>query len=208
MAASYAVGSLLFLIAAVASLFAAAGWIGATYVAGSVFFTAAAAVQLVTASEVIHRGRPKGERQLLRPRSWLPHRVDWVSAAIQFPGTVLFNVNTIDALDKALTTTQSNVRVWAPDMLGSICFLVSSLIAFANAEHRWISWRPGDLDWWITGLNLAGSLFFGLAAIASFNRPADDSPTALADQLANGGTALGAVCFLIAAVLLIPAQRS
>jgi hypothetical protein len=94
------------------------------------------------------------------------------------------------------------VRVWAPDMLGSACFLVSSLLAFANAEHRWLSWRPHDLDWWIAALNLVGSIAFGVSALASFVSPF--TGLVLHGDLANLGTALGALCFLIGAVLLVP----
>jgi hypothetical protein len=95
-----------------------------------------------------------------------------------------------------------NVRVWAPNTIGSGCFLVSSLLAFANTEHRWLSWRPGDLDWWIAALNLFGSVSFGVSAIASFVSPS--TGLAVRGDLANLGTALGALGFLIAAVLLIP----
>jgi hypothetical protein len=60
------------------------------YATGAVFFTAAAALQLVLArrdlSEAARRSLP------LRSRT-----SDWLAAAIQLLGTVLFNVNTIDA---------------------------------------------------------------------------------------------------------------
>ncbi len=87
-------------------------------------------------------------------------------------------------------------------MIGSACFLVSSLIAFANAEHRWLSWRPGDFDWWIAGLNLLGSVFFGFSAVFSFVRPATGDLASA--HIAAVGTAAGALCFLVAALLLLP----
>jgi hypothetical protein len=92
------------------------------------------------------------------------------------------------------------VRVWAPDMIGSACFLLSSLLAFANAERRWVSFRPRDLDWVIAAANFAGSVAFGVSAIAAFVRP--ESGSAVSDQVASGATALGAACFLVGAVLL------
>lgn len=203
----FAIGASLFLVAAVASLGSPADWIGVTFFAGSIFFTAASAVQLVAATEVPHRGLPRPARRPGRPRAWIPAAADWLSAAVQFPGTVLFNINTFAALNKALTTRQSNVRVWVPDALGSACFLLSSLIAFANVEHSWLSWRPRDLDWWIAGLNLLGSVAFGVAAIASLTRPSTGS--VVNDRIAALGTAIGALCFLIGAVLLLPqAERA
>lgn len=197
----FAVGSLLFFVPGIAALADVdARWVGAGFALGSVFFTSAALLQLIAASEVPHRARPAHERRALRPRAWLPQRVDWLASAIQFPGTVLFNVNTFAALDRALTTTQADVRVWGPDMIGSACFLVASLLAFANSEQRWLSWRPSDLDWQIAAANLLGSIAFGASAIASFVRP--ETGTAVNDAIANGGTALGALCFLVGAVLL------
>ena len=138
----------------------------------------------------------------LRPRAWLPATVDWLAAAIQFAGTVMFNISTFAAMRIALTAHQANVRMWAPNVVGSGCFLISSVLAFANSEHRWLSWRPRDLDWWIPALNLLGSLAFGVSAIASFVSPA--TGLAVRGDLANLGTALGALGFLIAAVLLVP----
>jgi hypothetical protein len=199
--ALFAIGSTLFLVPAIAALASTADWIGVTFFCGSIFFTSASVLQLVLAAELPHRLRPRAERRPMRPRSWLPATADWLSAAIQFPGTVLFNINTFDAMNTALTTRQTNVRVWAPDTIGSICFLVSSAIAFASTGRAWLSWRPKSVEWWIAGLNMLGSIAFGVAAIAAFDRPATGS--AVSDQIANGGTAVGALCFLAGALLLM-----
>jgi hypothetical protein len=51
-------------------------------------------------------------------------------------------------------------------------------------------------------LNLVGSLFFAAAAAAAFVSPATDD--AVAAGVANGGTLLGALCFLRGARLLLP----
>ena len=61
---------------------------------------------------------------------------------------------------------------------------------------------PGELDWWIAVLNLVGSIFFGISAIAAFVVPATGD--LLDAALANGGTFLGAIGFLVGAALLIP----
>jgi hypothetical protein len=202
MALLFAVGSAMFLVPAIGALTESAPWIAVTFFCGSVFFTSAALVQLMTAAELPHRFRPRADRRPLRPRAWLPGTVDWLGAAVQFGGTVMFNISTFAAMNTALTTHEANVRVWAPNMIGSGCFLVSSLLSFANAEHRWLSWRPRDLDWWIAALNLLGSLAFGASALASFVTPS--TGLVAHGSLANLGTALGALCFLVAALLLAP----
>jgi YrhK-like protein len=108
-------------------------------------------------------------------------------------------------MNTALTTHQANVRVWAPDLIGSACFLVSSALAFANAEHRWLSWRPRDLDWQIAACNLFGSIAYGVSAAASFVSPS--TGLVANGNLANLGTAVGAAGFLVGAILLVPASR-
>jgi len=51
-------------------------------------------------------------------------------------------------------------------------------------------------------LNLLGSIAFGASAIASFVEPA--SGQEVSTRIANAGTSLGGVCFLIGALLLMP----
>jgi hypothetical protein len=46
---------------------------------------------------------------------------------------LLFNVNTFDALNEALSTEQQNRLVFAPDLIGSACFLCSGVLAYSSA---------------------------------------------------------------------------
>ena len=202
MALLFALGSTMFLVPALAALASSATWIAVTFFCGSIFFTSAALIQLVTAADLPHRFRPRARRRPLRPRAWLPATVDWLAATIQLAGTVMFNISTFAAMSTALTTHQANVRVWAPNMIGSGCFLLSSVLALANSEHRWLSYRPRDLDWWLATLNVFGSLAFGISAVASFVSPS--TGLAARGDLANLGTAFGALGFLIASILLVP----
>ena len=82
-----------------------------------------------------------------------------------------------------------------------MCFLVSSWLAWAEACHGRFKWRPASISWWITALNLVGSVAFGVSAIASYVKP-NGQLVSLA--LTNLGTFVGAVCFLAGAILLLP----
>lgn len=201
----FAIGSTCFLVAAVASQWGAAAdpaAIGVTYFVGSIFFTSAAYGQYWQAVNVPHGPLTGSLRRRLRPVSWEPKRIDWLSAVIQFAGTLAFNVSTFEAMKKGLDTRQTNLRVWAPDAVGSVCFLLSTVLAYAEVCRRWICFRRRSLSWWIVALNLAGSIAFGASAIGALIEPSDAEPVNAA--LANAGTALGALGFLIAAVLLLP----
>jgi hypothetical protein len=147
------------------------------------------------------------ERHRLRPASWEPKRIDWVASLVQLGGTVFFNVSCFAAMRHGLDVKQENLRVWTPDALGSVCFLIASEAAFAQVCGRWICLRRGSVEWRIAALNMLGSIAFGVAAVASLIEPSTTEPVSAA--VANAGTALGALCFLAGALMLIPeAARS
>ncbi len=165
-----------------------------TFFVGSLFFTTAG---YLTFLQVV---REDGHRWV----GWMPRSLGYWAAAIQLVGTLYFNVSTFAGLLDVPTDLENRV-VWRPDALGSVCFLVASAIAFAEAGHRWWSWRPGQRDWHITALNMWGSVFFGLSAVGAH---VDTSGEVSRVQLANGGTFLGAVCFLAASVMMMGEGRS
>ena len=94
----------------------------------------------------------------------------------------------------SITSDTARHHVWRPDVLGSICFLVASELAFAEVGHRWLSWLPHLRSWWIAALNLAGSVAFGVSAAAAYVVP--DSGQPVNAQLVNLGTFVGAARLL------------
>jgi len=204
MAVLFAAGSLCFAVGGIASQWATSSGpsIGVTFFVGSLFFTSAAYLQFAETVNV-NRG-PAGApaKTRWRPASWEPRRIDWLAATVQLIGTVLFNLSTFAALNHTLSTHQSNARVWAPDAFGSVAFLVASTLAFAEVCHRWLCFRHRSLPWQIVALNLLGSIAFGVSAVASLLEPSSGLPVSA--RIANAGTSLGGLCFLIGAVLLMP----
>jgi hypothetical protein len=201
MAVLFAIGSACFIAGAVASQWGSASrpGIGVTFFVGSIFFTSAGYLQYSEAAGVPHRYAGHRRR---RPASWEPRRIDWLAALVQLVGTVLFNISTFAAMNHNLSTHQTNARVWAPDAFGSVAFLIASGLAFAEVCHRWVCFRGRSLSWRIVALNLMGSIAFGVSAIASLVEPASGEPVSA--RIANAGTSLGGICFLLGAVLLIP----
>jgi hypothetical protein len=191
----FAVGSTCFVVGPVPAYAEAVGarLDALTFFIGSLFFTTAG---YLTYLEVIRQG---GHRWL----GWMPRSLGFWAAAVQLVGTVYFNVTTFAGLFDVPSDLENRV-VWRPDAVGSVCFLVASAIAFAEAGHRWWSWRPGERDWHITALNMWGSVFFALSAIGAH---VDPSGSLKSVQLANAGTFLGAVCFLAGSILLMPEGR-
>lgn len=178
--------------------------VGVTFFLGSLFFTSAGYLQFV---QVVNAPGDLDAEADRRFRFWSfePGRIDWCSAAVQSVGTLLFNISTFAAMHTAFTVAQQNRRIWAPDMFGSIAFLIASSLAWIEVCHGWWRFRPREIPWWIVALNLAGSVAFQVSAIAAFVRPATQ---ALADaSLANLGTFVGAIGFFVGALLLIPEMK-
>lgn len=172
-----------------------------TFFVGSIFFTSAALLQyleVANASRTVHGP----VRQRVRLITWEPARIDWWAGLVQLVGTVFFNVSTFHALQTGLDATATNHLVWRPDALGSTCFLVASALALAEVAHSWASWQPTRRSWWIALLNLAGSVAFGVSALAAKIVGASGEPRNV--ELVNLGTFLGASGFLVGAFLLLP----
>ena len=117
-------------------------------------------------------------------------------------GTIFFNVTTFMALDETLSVQEEDVRVWAPDALGSVCFLVSGYLAYVEVSGGYLRPHRRTLAWWIAAINLLGCIAFGISAVAAYWVPAEGSVLDLA--AANAFTAFGGLCFLVGAVLLLP----
>lgn len=122
--------------------------------------------------------------------------IQWCSAAIQFMGTVMFNVSTGAAV-WAHAAFAERRYVWAPDATGSLAFLVSGVLAAVAVGL----WSPKSVDWRGSWINLIGCVAFGVSALAAFVSKAGVNEDA---WLANIGTFVGALCFLVAAVMVLP----
>jgi hypothetical protein len=176
-----------------------------TFFVGSIFFTTAALLQYLEVANVSRAAPGASKHERWRLLTWEPRRIDWWAAVVQLVGTVYFNVSTFHAIDLELSTRGATELVWRPDVAGSICFLVASSLAWAEAGHAWWSWRPRSISWRITALNLAGSIAFGASAAAAKIVSSTDQVRNVA--LMNLGTFVGAVCFFVGAVLLLPERR-
>jgi hypothetical protein len=142
----------------------------ATFFVGSILFTAGGALQSWL--------------------SWGQGGAARSSALIQSAGTLFFNVTTYRALSTMLSNPDYDKLVWRPDAFGSVCFLVSGVIAFRAAPREWQA-----------RVNLLGCVFFGVSAVAGYVVPDKGSMIDLA--AANWNTSLGAACFLACAIATV-----
>ena len=134
----FAIGSLLFAVGSVPAYASAVGAIGdtVTYFVGSLFFT--------TASFLSYREAVDAAPEALNPARrrffvYQPGRIDWWATTVQLAGTVYFNVSTGIAMVTDLSAQAAHQHVWRPDAIGSVCFLVSSALAWYEACHGWVA---------------------------------------------------------------------
>ena len=205
----FIIGSALFALGSVPAYLNAVGATAdsVTYFVGSIFFTAASFAQLLQA-QTPAMTEVEADSQLQRApvRFWAPrpHDRNWLAAIAQFPGTLFFNISTLAALAHNATAHEQDRRTWRPDFYGSTLFLVASVFAIL-ALGRSLSRRSRSFPWWIAWLNMLGSILFMASALASFVLP--KTGELINSRISIMGTLLGALCFLIGAILMFPAWR-
>jgi hypothetical protein len=183
--------------------------LGMTYVIGAVFFTSAAfcQFQLVGNEQCFASAPTPRSRVGIRLRSFRWRSILWWSCAVQLVGTVYFNVNTINALDTTLSVQEELRVVWRPEAIGSICFLVASLLALLvlDSNKRRTGAHLGTTDFWISWWNMLGSVLFGVSTVAGKLLEPTSEPRNVA--LMNATTMTGAICFIVGAWLFRPGRH-
>lgn len=186
----FVIGASLFALGSAPGVSAALGTAGAntSFFVGSWFFTSAAFVQLILSGPAT-----------VSDRQGPAIRAEWLASAIQFAGTLLFNVSTGAALH-AHTVQGEMHLVWNPNLEGSSCFLVSSALAVSVLWRTDARWKPRTKDWQSVWLNMLGSIAFGVSAAGAFVL---QDGTTLDPTVASIGTFVGALCFLAASAVFL-----
>lgn len=158
---------------------------------GAWFFTAAGLIQLFLSGRIaVDVSYPPGRMV----------RAEWLTAATQSLGTILFNISTTGALQARSISAQERF-VWNPDAGGSVAFLLSGFLAFVTYAHVAPLSNPRSRAWWSTVINFVGCVAFGISAVGAFILPSGDS---LNNGIATVGTFAGAICFLLASLIVLP----
>jgi hypothetical protein len=114
----------------------------------------------------------------------------------------MFNFNTADAMLAGPSWEAEDLLIWTPNMLGCVCFLVASYLAYAEVSQGAASFAPRSISWWISVVNLLGSVAFQISALYSFVGPEPAASGSL--FFASFYTAAAGLCFFIGAYLMIP----
>lgn len=204
----FAIGSFLFGLASVLALSGASvapSLTNGLYLIGSIPFTVAAWMQLAQAANAENIPGSTPHRSVSRRRfrliGWQPANAGWWSCLLQFAGTLLFNLSTLEAWIRIKGWFWQDLVIWVPNLSGSVLFLASGYLAFAEAGHRHWWWQPGKLTWQVVFANLLGCIGFMISAPCGVFLP-DGSESGLA-AVSTGFTLVGAVFFLVGSGLLM-----
>lgn len=189
----FMIGSAFFALGSAPGLSTELGSNGANilFFIGAWFFTAAGLIQLFLSGAIWVKVDYAPGRMV---------RAEWLTAATQSFGTLMFNISTTAALS-AKTITSQEKFVWNPDAGGSVAFLVSGLFAFVAYAHVSKLFEPGKRAWWSVLANFVGCVAFALSAVGAYILPGGD---VFDNGLANWGTFIGALCFLVASLIVLP----
>jgi len=205
--AIFAIGSACFVVASCLSL--APGWakwlglesyINAIFFVGSVPFTIAAWLQLHLVANT-EAQPPSGSRWRRVWIGWRPSDHGWLGCMLQFVGTLLFNVNTFDAMSPSINWFQHDLEVWLPDIVGSILFLASGSLAYTESNRLRGALGPNQWTQSVVFINLFGCIGFMISACFALALP--ETPSSLI-VISTAFTLQGAVCFLIGSLMMLP----
>lgn len=138
---------------------------------------------------------------------WAPHRGSWWIAVLFVAGSTCFLVAPLPAF----------LRAVGPQADGAM-FFVGSLLFTSAASLQWLetvnadrgpgpgprrplrafAWEPRRIDWWSSGVQLVGTLFFNVTTFRALST-AVGSPSY--DRLVWRPDALGSICFLVSGCL-------
>lgn len=94
--------------------------------------------------------------------------------------------------------------MWVPDATGSLGFLVSGVLGVVAVTAAAGLFGLKSHDWQAEWINLTDCVAFGISALGAFVTESGVTEDAL---LANLGTFIGALCCLVAALLVLPRRK-
>ena len=143
-------------------------------------------------------------------RPGVPRRTWWI-AVLFCIGSTCFTVGPLPAYESWVGTRWVGLTFF----VASIFFTSASYLCFVEASNapdavvddpqrrhrgpfRPISWRPHSIDWWSTGVQLVGTVYFN---VMTFLAMYDGWDTAQANRLVWRPDTIGSICFLVASYL-------
>jgi len=153
------------------------------------------------------RGRDANGSDRSRGVLWAPRRAAWWTAALFMVGSACFVVAPIPAYLRWVGASADGATFF----VGSVFFTSAAALQWRTAIRteptatttppRWNRLGAGedhDLDWWSSGVQLLGTLFFNVTTFRALSTAVDSGSY---DRLVWRPDAFGSVCFLVSGYL-------
>jgi len=194
----FVVGSVLFIVAVPIGQATALGS-ALLFFLGSTLYLIGAGADAWNARATAHNGaqwRGSVDTEGATTTGWTRYlRRRFFASLIQAFGAILFQVMVVAGLIAGLDPLWVDVFIWEPDIVGSVCFVVSS--AMLVSIHHPLAGR-GDFRDRIKGaslLNLGGSVCFLAGSLGVFVPLNSGEP--ISPLLSSSGTVVGGLFFLV-----------
>ncbi|NUR08310.1 MAG: hypothetical protein HOQ45_15050 [Nocardioidaceae bacterium] len=138
---------------------------------------------------------------------WAPHRASWWIAVLFMVGSTCFLVGPLTGFIDLVGARVDGLVFF----VGSVFFTSAAALQWletVNADHvpgqrlhgrlRVLTWEPHRVDWWSSGVQLLGTLFFNVTTFRALSTAPDASAY---DRVVWQPDALGSVCFLVSGYL-------
>lgn len=213
----FVAGSLLFVLGAAASLVpslfggehAMSLVAEGCYTLGAVFYTVSVYGQLLeylNADDRITTAEGSRPPEHWRWWAWDPTRLGFLVPFVFLVGAVVFNYETIAALLSTLGLVPGTVGLWVTCLVGSVLFLIASVLQIAEVGHGRLRAEPRNISWWVAVLFVIGSVGFIVGSLPGFGT-GDGFPTAEQESgalIVKIGFLLGGVAFTAGSYLMLP----
>lgn len=177
------------------------------YCIGAALYTASIYGQVVESLNADDRIEAGGQSFSPKRFRWIgfqPGRIQFMTPAVVFAGSLVFNYETVVALGATLDVLP-RLWLWGSSMLGSVLFLVSSFMQLAEAGHGYFRFKPRDCSWWVAVFFVLGSIGFVIGSLPGLDPTglptAEEGPGALIVKVGFLG---GGVAFFAGSFLMLP----
>ncbi|TWD75329.1 hypothetical protein FB561_6767 [Kribbella amoyensis] len=153
-------------------------------------------------ASLLSRARADGDHLL-----WAPHRASWWIAILFAIGSLCFVVAPLPFFLELVGGDADGMVFF----VGSVFFTTAAALQWletVNADRgpvghrtrrfRLVRWEPRRIDWWSSGIQLIGTVYFNVTTFRALSTALDSSSY---DPLVWRPDAVGSVCFLVAGYL-------
>lgn len=175
-------------------------FVGATLYTGGIY---AQLLERINADESVEPDRSTTALQRVR---WFAFETDlgFLVPFVLLLGSLVFNYETVFSLGDSLDLLPS-LWLWESSVLGSLLFLVSAVLQFADAGSSCSDFDPRSASCWIALLFVLGSIGFVVGSLPGLGAPGlptnETGPGALIVKI---GFLIGGLAYLVGSYLMLP----